>query len=106
MSLLATVAPALIGAAVPVISPNSQGLPGSDALTTLAGGLEFWALLAALVGLVLGAGAWALGAHSSNYQHAATGRKAVLVAGAAALVIGAAPALLSFFYTAGTGVHP
>ena len=106
MSFLLIVAPSTIGAAVPVISPNSGGLPGSDALTSLAGGLEWWALLAALVGLVLGAAAWALGAHSSNWQHAATGRKAVLVAGAAALVIGAAPAVMSFFYAAGTSVHP
>lgn len=106
MPFVLSVAPAIIGAAVPNISPNAGGLPGSDALTSLAGGLEWWALLAALVGLVLGAAAWALGAHSSNWQHAATGRKAVLVSGAAALVIGAAPALLSFFYAAGSSVHP
>ena len=50
-----------------------------------------WALIAALVGLVIGAAAWALGVHSQNYQQSMVGRRAVLVSGLAALLIGAAP---------------
>jgi len=97
----------LAAADVPSISPSSGGLPGTAALTSLAGGLEWWALLAALVGLVLGAATWALGSHSNNWQHAAAGRRAVLVSGAAALIIGAAPAVLSFLYSSGSGIgHP
>ncbi len=82
-------------------SPSASGLPGSTVLQSLMNGVAFWGLLAALAGLVIGAATWALGAHSNNYQHTSSGRRAVLVSGAAALVIGAAPAILGFLYNAG-----
>jgi hypothetical protein len=53
--------------------------------------------MAALAGMLLGAAIWALGHHSSNYQQAANGRKGVLVSGVAAMIVGAAPALIAFF---------
>lgn len=71
----------------------------------LANGIGWWGLVAALVGLVVGAATWALGAHTNNYQHATTGRRAVLVSGAAALVIGAAPAVLNFLFASGQAVR-
>jgi hypothetical protein len=49
------------------------------------------------------------GHYSQNYQQAYNGRKGLLVSGAAALIIGAAPAIISFFNTLGTGMskaHP
>jgi Family of unknown function (DUF6112) len=58
-----------------------------------------------LVGLVIGAVGWALGAHAQNYQQAFNGRRTVLVSGLAALLIGAAPAIVNFFFHAGQGVH-
>ena len=67
--------------------------------------VAFWALLAALAGLIIGAATWALGAHTNNYQNASTGRRAVLVCAAAALVIGAAPTLLNFLFNAGRSLH-
>ncbi|HLI15818.1 MAG TPA: DUF6112 family protein [Acidimicrobiales bacterium] len=87
------------------LDPSAGALPGSHTLEQLANGLGFWALLASLVGLVVGAAAWALGSHTNNYQHAATGRRAVLVSGAAALVIGAAPTVLNFLFRAGQSFH-
>jgi hypothetical protein len=83
------------------LSPNSSGLPGGSVLQSLVNGLGWWGLIAALAGLIIGAATWALGAHTNNYQHATTGRRAVLVSAAAALIIGAAPTLLGFFYSAG-----
>ena len=59
----------------------------------------------ALVGLLIGCAAWALGAHAQNYHQAFNGRRTVLVSGLAALLIGAAPALVNFFFHAGQGVH-
>jgi len=53
---------------------------------------------------VIGAGLWALGAHAQNYQQSFTGRRTVLASLAAALVIGAAPALINFFFATGTTV--
>jgi hypothetical protein len=87
------------------LDPSSSALPGSATLQQLANGIGWWGLLASLVGLVVGAATWALGAHTNNYQHATTGRRAVLVSGAAALVIGAAPAVLNFLFSAGQAVH-
>lgn len=80
------------------------GLPGTPQLQGLINGFGTWALLAAIAGMLLGAALWALGHHSSNYQQAANGRKGLLVAGLAALVIGATPALITFFFTVGAQV--
>lgn len=86
------------------MNPGSGGLPGGAELQTLVNGAGWWALAAALVAMVIGAAAWALGAHAHNYQQTIAGRRAVLVSGVAALVIGAGPAIVSFFYTAGQSV--
>jgi hypothetical protein len=87
------------------LNPDPSNLPGSALLQRLADGLGGWALVAALVGLIIGAATWALGAHSQNYHQSFSGRKTVLVSALAALLIGAAPAIVNFFFHAGTGVH-
>ena len=87
------------------LSPDTGSLPGGTVLQHLTNGLGGWALILALVGLVIGAAAWALGAHSQNYHQSFAGRRAVLVSGLAALLIGAAPALVNFFFHAGQGVR-
>lgn len=88
---------------VKTFKPTAAGLPGSHTLLRLVDGLGSWALILSLAGLVIGAALWALGAHSQNYQQSYVGRRAVLVAGAAALVIGAAPTIIAFFF--GAGLH-
>lgn len=87
------------------LHPNSSNLPGADVLQTLVNGLGGWALLLALVGLIIGAATWAIGAHSQNYQQSYNGRRAVLVSALAALVIGAAPAVINFLFGSGTHIH-
>jgi len=87
------------------LSPDTSNLPGGDVLQNLTNGIGGWALVFALVGLVIGAAAWALGAHAQNYHQAFNGRRTVLVSGLAALLIGAAPAIVNFFFHAGQGVH-
>jgi hypothetical protein len=87
------------------MKPDPSQLPGGDLLQKLMDGLQFWALALALVGLVIGAAAWALGSHGQNYQQSFVGRRAVLISGLAALLIGAGPGIVSFFYNAGSGVH-
>ena len=94
----------LLGASL-TLDPNADALPGSSTLQSITNGIAWWALLASLAGLVIGAAAWALGSHSNNYQHASSGRRAVLVSGAAALLIGAAPVILNFFFSAGQALH-
>ncbi len=83
------------------MAPAIGDLPGSAVLQNLVNGIAAWALLFCLVGILVGAATWALGSHSQNYQHSYAGRKAVLVSAMAALAIGAAPALINFFFAAG-----
>ena len=97
--------PALLLAGIVSMDPNSSALPGRSTIQQLTNGLGWWALVASLIGLVLGAAAWALGSHTNNYQYATTGRKAVLVSGAAALVFGAAPTFVNFLFQTGHGLH-
>ena len=87
------------------LTPDPGNLPGGAVLQHLTNGLGGWALIGSLVALVIGAAAWALGAHSQNYHQSFAGRRAVLVAGLAALLIGAAPTLINFFFGAGAGLH-
>src|SRR5271155_4074265 len=78
--------------------PRSSALPGSSVVQNLTNGIGWWALVASLVALIMGAAAWALGSHTNNYQYSSAGRRAVVVAAAAALVIGAAPTLVNFLF--------
>jgi MFS family permease len=87
------------------LSPSTSSLPGGQVLQNLMNGLGGWALALSLVGLLIGAAAWALGSHSQNYQQSYVGRRAVLISGLAALLIGAGPAIVNFFFTTGQGVH-
>ena len=89
----------------PGMTPDASALPGGATLQQLINGLGSWALIAALAGLVIGAAAWALGVHSQNFQQSLIGRRAVLVSGLAALLIGAAPEIVKFFFTTGQGVR-
>jgi MFS family permease len=81
--------------------PSPDGLPGTHVLNMLAGGIGSWALIAAMVGVVVGGVMWAFGHYSQNYQHAYNGRKGVLVSGLAALLVGAAPMVINWFWSKG-----
>jgi MFS family permease len=87
------------------LTPDTNSLPGGQVLQHLMNGLGGWALAFALIGLVVGAAAWALGSHGQNYQQSYVGRRAVLISGLAALLIGAGPAIINFFFHAGQGVN-
>ncbi|MGA3148240.1 MAG: DUF6112 family protein [Acidimicrobiales bacterium] len=87
------------------LSPDTSALPGGNVLQHLMNGLDGWALALSLVGLVVGAAAWALGSHGQNYQQSFVGRRAVLISGLAALLIGAGPGIVNFFFNTGQGVH-
>jgi hypothetical protein len=86
------VVPAVVSA-----HPDLTGLPGSNVLQQLVNGAEAWALVIALLGSFIGAGLWAVAAHTNNHHYAARGRMAALISGASALIVGAAPALVNFF---------
>jgi uncharacterized protein DUF6112 len=84
--------------------PDPNGLPGTSALESLISGVAFWALLAALAGLLVSSAVWALSSHSGNYHHASIGRRGTRVSAAAAFLVGAAPAIVAFFEDLGKTV--
>ena len=84
---------------------RSTSLPGSAALQSIANGIAAWALIGALVALVLGAVLWALGSHTQNMHQSTQGRRAVLTSIVAAILVGAAPELINFFFKTGLSVH-
>jgi hypothetical protein len=87
------------------LNPSTSSLPGSAALQSLANGIASWALIGALVALLLGAGLWAVGSHTQNMHQSSQGRRAVLTSLIAAVLIGAAPELINFFFKTGLSVH-
>jgi hypothetical protein len=87
------------------LTPSTSALPGSAELQQLANGLAAWGLIGAMIALVLGAALWAIGSHSQNMHQSLAGRRAVLTSLVAALLIGAAPHLIDFFFKTGLAVH-
>ncbi len=87
------------------LTPSTTALPGGAELQQLADGLAAWSLIGAMIALVLGAALWALGSHTQNMHQSMAGRRAVLTSLVAALLIGAAPHLIDFFFKSGVAVH-
>ena len=87
------------------LNPSTTALPGGATLQQLANGIASWALIGSLVALLLGAALWAVGSHSQNMHQSMAGRRAVVTSLLAAVLIGAAPSLINFFFTTGLSVH-
>ncbi len=93
----------LITAAVQM-TPDT-GFIGSSVAQDFVDGIGFYALIFCLVGLILSAGLWAVGAFSNNYTQSVNGKKGFLITAAAALVIGGAPRAINYFFGTGTSVQ-
>jgi Family of unknown function (DUF6112) len=85
--------------------PEQAGLPGGEVVQRIVNGLQFWGLMACLVGIFIGAMFWAIASHSQNYQYTSGGKKATILCALGALVIGAGAGIINFFFHAGTGVR-
>jgi hypothetical protein len=83
------------------VSPDPGGLPDTAKLQQLVNGAYLWVLILTLGALVVAAGVWAWGSQSNNLRAASDGRRGVAVALLAALVLGAAPSLVNWFYGLG-----
>ncbi len=86
------------------LDPNPGELPGGDVLRDLTNGIAGFSLIVCLIGLVVGAGMWAIGSNSSNYQQTYVGKRAFLVSTLSALLIGGAAAIINFFYGVGRSI--
>jgi Family of unknown function (DUF6112) len=88
--------------AAPVIQPNSS-IPGTAMAEKLLGGLWTLGFVACAGGLVIGLAVMGLAGHSGNPQWRSRGRTGVLVSLCAAVLLGAANALLSWATGVGQG---
>ncbi|MQA76678.1 MAG: hypothetical protein GEU88_20655 [Solirubrobacterales bacterium] len=83
------------------LNPDPDELPGGNVLSALTDVLAGFALVFCLIGLVVGAGMWAMGSNSSNYNQTLVGKRAVVISAVAALLIGGAAAIINFAFDAG-----
>ena len=107
-SLITTATAAMSAARSPAdvhMTPNPNQLPGYGELVNLTNGIGGWALIAAMLGIVIGAIMWAFGHYSQNYQQAYNGRRGVLVSALAALLIGGAPQIINTLVHQGGAIH-
>lgn len=107
MSFLVSAHLLLLEAAAKVtVNPNSGGLPGGAAAQKLINGIAAFGLMACVGALLWGAAQWGFGSKSSNYAQADDGKSRMLKGVGGAFGIGAAAAVINFFFGAGSGVTP
>ncbi len=83
------------------IPRNNTGLPGVAAAERMVGALLTFGVIAAVAGIAISAIVWAVAGHVANPQWANRGKSGVLVALAAAVLIGGADSLVTFFTNVG-----
>ncbi|MFE7117598.1 DUF6112 family protein [Streptomyces sp. NPDC057654] len=89
----------------PGISPKGGGLPGLSVLKNVVNSINMFGIIAVVGALAVSLGVWAWGHHSGGHQAEANGKKGALVSAGAALGLGAANAIVTFFSALGSQVH-
>ena len=88
----------------PGVHPNEDGLPGMSLARKIVGALLTFGLIAAVAGVAISSVVWALSAHNGNAHYASRAKMGVVVAAAAAVLIGGADAIVTFFQNAGHSI--
>src|SRR5699024_7677668 len=86
------------------IDPNSSGLPGIEQLRTIVGAVMTVGLILSVLALIISAIVWAYGSNSSNPHLAGRGKTGLLISCGAAVICGAAVALVNFGWSVGQQV--
>jgi hypothetical protein len=89
----------------PGVTPSAGGLPGLAVLKKVMGSINLFGIISVVGALAVSAGVWAWGHHSGGHQAEANGKKGVMVSAGAALLLGAANGIVTFFSTLGSQVH-
>jgi hypothetical protein len=97
-----TALPGALPAEDPGVSSNTTGLPGLEQLREIVGAMLTFGLVACVAALVVAAVVWGFGSNSGNPHLAGRGKTGVMVAAGAALLIGAANAIVTFFSGVGS----
>jgi hypothetical protein len=95
---------AVIASTNPGVRPNTDGLPGLPQLRDVVGATLTFGLVACVAAVAVSAATWGFGANSGNPHLAGRGKTGVVVSAVAAVLIGAANALVAFFAAVGTRV--
>jgi hypothetical protein len=107
VSLLQLVHLQLLQAAAKVsVNPDSGALPGGEAAQKLINGVAAFGLMGCVGVVIWGAAQWGFGNHSNNYSQSGDGKTRMLKGVGGAFAIGAAAAVINFFFNAGSTVHP
>jgi hypothetical protein len=88
----------------PGVTPNTNGLPGMEAARKIVGALLTFGLIGSVAGVAVSALVWALSAHNGNSHYASRGKMGVVIAAAAAMLIGGADTIVAFFQNAGGSI--
>ncbi len=88
----------------PGVHSNSSGLPGLAQLRQIVGAMLTFGLVACVAALVASAVVWGVAANGGNPHLAGRGKSGVMIAAAAALLIGGANAIITFFSNAGATI--
>ena len=94
----------LIAAATVHVDPDPSKLPGAGVLQQITDGIGGVALAVCVMALLVGAAMWAFGSHAQNPHQAMLGRRTVVTAVAAAMLVGATGAIVSWAFQLGTQV--
>ena len=86
------------------VDPDPGGLPGGEAVARLVNGIAFYALIVVVAAFLSGMALMAFGSLSSNPRSSALGKATAMVSLIAAFGIGAAAAIINFFYDVGGNV--
>ncbi len=87
-----------------VVRPNA-GAPGGTQLGDIINYIAFYAELACAAGFLAAAIVWALGSRTGNYGAAQGGKTGVVTSVGVAFLVGAAAAIINFFFHIGQSVH-
>jgi hypothetical protein len=82
-------------------TPDFDAIPGAGPVQQLINGIGAFALLLALVGIIIGGAMWGIGSLSSNYHQAAVGKRATLYSVVGAIIVGSAAALVNWAFALG-----
>ena len=87
------------------VKPAPGGLPGFGVAQKLINGAAAFALLACIAAFLWGAAQWGIGSRAGNYSQASDGKARMLTGLGGAFAIGAATAIINFFFDAGEQVR-
>jgi hypothetical protein len=85
----------------PRVRPNTDGLPGLGEAKQIVGALLTWGLVGCVAALAISAAVWAISAQGGNIHGTSKGKTGVLVSAVAAILIGGANAIITFFSNVG-----